>query len=103
MQIPLHVNAGQRRLSTESCTTIVCASESNRKCAPSARTMPVRSYISLGFIFLATPMLVAAQSAVPSPASEVDSQPAKLVESVIANQKKDETALEVYERIERLE
>src|SRR5215470_4729222 len=103
MQIPLHVNAGQRRLSTESCTTIVCASESNGNCAPSARTMPIRSYISLGLVFLATPMLVAAQSAVPSPASKVDPEPAKLVERVIANQKRDEAALEVYERIERLE
>src|SRR5215467_402441 len=85
------------------CTTIVCASESNRKCAPSARTMPIRGSISLGFVFLATPMLVAAQSAVPSPASAVDPEPAKLVERVIANQKRDEAALELYERIERQE
>ncbi len=65
--------------------------------------MPNRNYISVGLFFLATPIGIAAQSAVPNAALNVDPEPAKLVGRVIANQKKDESALEVYERIERLE
>jgi len=68
-----------------------------------ARTMLIRSCVFIGLLFVAARMLAAAQSAVPSPASRVDPEPAKLVERVIANQKRDEAALEVYERIERLE
>jgi hypothetical protein len=43
------------------------------------------------------------QSAVPDSAPAVAPEPSRLLERVLANQKKDEAALEVYERIERLE
>jgi hypothetical protein len=45
----------------------------------------------------------AQQSAVSSSAQTVAPEPSRLSDRVITNQKKDEAALEVYERIERLE
>ena len=43
------------------------------------------------------------QSVVPSLAPRMALEPSNLIERVIANQKKDDAALEVYERLERLE
>jgi hypothetical protein len=54
-------------------------------------------------LLLAMPTRVAAQSAVPNSAPAATPESSALLERVIANQKKDEAALEVYERIERLE
>jgi hypothetical protein len=65
--------------------------------------MTIRGYVSVGLLFLAAPIALAAQSAASPPAAESNPEPTKLVRRVIANQKKDEAALEVYERIERLE
>jgi hypothetical protein len=49
------------------------------------------------------PARVAEQSTVPNSAPAAAPESSALLERVIANQKKDEAALEVYERIERLE
>jgi hypothetical protein len=46
---------------------------------------------------------IAQQSAVSSSAQTAAQEPASLFDRVIANQKKDDAALEVYERIERVE
>jgi hypothetical protein len=45
----------------------------------------------------------AAQSAVPPSVPPPAPEPSKLLDHVISNEKKDEAALEIYERIERLE
>lgn len=54
-------------------------------------------------LLLAMPARVAAQSVVPNSAPPAVPGSSALLERVIANQNKDEAALEVYERIERLE
>jgi len=56
-------------------------------------------FAPIAFLFVTAPADVAAQSVVPVPASE----PVVAPDRVIANQKKDEAALDLYERIERLE
>jgi len=65
--------------------------------------MIVRDYIPVAMLLLAMPTCVAAQSVVTSSPPELAPEPSKLLTRVIANQKKDEAALEVYERLERLE
>jgi hypothetical protein len=62
-------------------------------------------FAPIAFLFVMAPADVAAQSAVPVPASEpaVAPEPSKLLDRVITNQKKDEAALDLYERLERLE
>jgi hypothetical protein len=52
---------------------------------------------------LAAPAHGAAQSAVPIAEPTVAPEPSKLLDRVITNQKKDEAALDLYERLERLE
>lgn len=52
---------------------------------------------------LAAPSGTVGQSAVPSSDPPIAPDPAKLLDRVIANQKKDEAALDLYERLERLE
>ena len=54
-------------------------------------------------LFLAAPAGAMAQSAPPASGSAVTHEPSLLLDRVIANQKKDEAALEVYEHMERLE
>jgi hypothetical protein len=61
--------------------------------------MRTRLYAPILFLFLSAPVRAAEQSAVPA----VAPAPAKLLDQVIANQKRDEAAVEVYERMERLE
>jgi hypothetical protein len=63
----------------------------------------MRALAPIASLLLAMPVDIAAQSAVPDSASKAASEPSLLMQHVIANQKKDEAALEVYERIERLE
>ncbi|PYT99410.1 MAG: hypothetical protein DMG38_11055 [Acidobacteria bacterium] len=57
----------------------------------------------IALLFLTAPGHAAAQSAVSAPGPAVVSEPSRLLDHVIANQKKDEAALEVYECMERLE
>jgi hypothetical protein len=59
-----------------------------------------RAFVLLAVFFLAAPAGAVAQSAVPPAAAP---EPSPLLDRVIANEKKDEAALEVYERMERLE
>jgi len=61
-----------------------------------------RGFIQIVALFLAAPAGVAAQSA-SATATETPPGSSALLERVIANQKKGEEALEVYERIERVE
>jgi hypothetical protein len=61
-----------------------------------------RGFIQIVALFLAAPAGVAAQSA-SATATETPPGSSALLERVIANQKKGEQALEVYERIERVE
>jgi hypothetical protein len=62
-----------------------------------------RLFTPIAVLLLAAPVRTAAQSAVSDSAPAVAPEPSKLLEHVISNQKKDEAALEVYERIERVE
>jgi len=62
-----------------------------------------RAFVPLAVLFLAAPAGAVAQSAVPPPEPVGAPDPSRLLDRVIANQKKDEAALEVYERMERLE
>lgn len=54
-------------------------------------------------LLLAAPVDTRAQSAVPVSEPAVAPEPSKLLDRVIANQKEDEAALDLYERLERLE
>jgi hypothetical protein len=58
-----------------------------------------RAFVSIAVFFLAAPPGAPAQSS----ETAVPPEPSRLLDRVIANQKKDEAALEVYERMERLE
>src|SRR5690349_8494048 len=62
-------------------------------------------FAPIALLFVTAPADVAAQSVVPVPASEraVAPEPSKLLDRVITNQKRDEGALDLYERLERLE
>jgi hypothetical protein len=57
----------------------------------------------IALLILTVPAGVEAQSAVPVSEPAAAPEPSRLLDRVIANQKRDEEALEVYERIERLE
>ncbi len=61
------------------------------------------AFVPILLLFLAVPPRTEAQSAVPASEPTVAPEPSRLLDHVIANQKKDEAALEVFERIERLE
>jgi hypothetical protein len=65
--------------------------------------MPSRNHISLIFLSLAATASGTAQSPAPDSTPTINPAKKELVERVIANQKKDEDALDLYERIERLE
>lgn len=65
--------------------------------------MRIRGFTPFVFLLLAEPALVAGQSAVPVSERAITPEPSKLLDRVIANQKKDEAALDLYERLERLE
>ena len=65
--------------------------------------MRIRDINPILFLLLAAPAHAAAQAAVPVSERVVDSEPSKLLHRVITNQKKDEAALDIYERLERLE
>ena len=64
--------------------------------------MRIRHLIPVLFL-LATPVQAAGQSAASASGSAVAPEPSKLLDRVITNQKKDEAALDLYERMERLE
>jgi hypothetical protein len=65
--------------------------------------MSKRTFVPLALLSLIAPACLAAQSVVPATEPAVSPEPSKLLDRVISNQKKDEAALEVYERMERLE
>jgi hypothetical protein len=65
--------------------------------------MRKRTFVPLALLSLIAPACLAAQSAVSASDPAVAPEPSKLLDRVIGNQKKDEAALEVYERMERLE
>lgn len=62
-----------------------------------------RALVPVAVFFLAAPVGAVAQSARPASEPAVPPEPSRLLDRVIANQKRDEGALEVYERIERVE
>ena len=64
--------------------------------------MRIRAFTPIVFL-LAAPAHAAAQSAVSVAEPAVAPEPSKLLDRVLTNQKKDEAALDLYERIERLE
>jgi len=65
--------------------------------------MRKRTFARLALLCLVAPASLAAQSMVPGSEGPVAPEPSRLLNRVISNQKKDEAALDVYERIERLE
>ena len=67
------------------------------------RAMRNRALVPVAVFFLAAPAGAVAQSARPASEPAVPPEPSRLLDRVIANQKRDEAALEVYERIERVE
>ena len=64
--------------------------------------MRIRDFTPFVFL-LATPVHIAAQSAVHVSEPAAAPKPSRLLDHVITNQKKDEAALDLYERMERLE
>lgn len=77
--------------------------EGRRRLFRHLRAMHRRTLSLIVTLLLAPVPDARAQSAVPDSAPAVAPAPSKLLDHVIANQKKDEAALEVYERIERVE
>ena len=65
--------------------------------------MRKRTLAPLALLFLTAPGHAAPQSAGSAPGPAVAPEPSRLLDQVIANQKRDEAALEVYERMERVE
>ena len=65
--------------------------------------MRIRKITPFAFLLLTTPTGAVGQSAGPVSDPPVARDPSKLLDRVIANQKKDEAALDLYERLERLE
>jgi hypothetical protein len=65
--------------------------------------MRKRTFVLVALLSLIAPAGLAAQSVVPATEPAVTPEPSKLLDRVISSQKKDEAALEVYERIEHLE
>src|SRR5215467_1801305 len=66
-------------------------------------TMRIRDLAPVAFLLLAAPAFAAGQSAVPVSEPVVAPEPSNILDRVITNQKKDEIALDLYERLERLE
>jgi hypothetical protein len=62
-----------------------------------------RAFLPVAVLLQVLAATAAQQSAVPGSAPAIAPEPASLFERVIANQKKDDAALEVYERVERVE
>lgn len=62
-----------------------------------------RAFLPVAVLLQVLVATAAQQSAVPGSAPAMAPEPASLFERVIANQKKDDAALEVYERVERVE
>lgn len=62
-----------------------------------------RTFLPIAVLLQVLAATAAQQSAVPSSAPTMGPDPSSLFERIIANQKKDEAALDVYERIERVE
>lgn len=65
--------------------------------------MRIRNFTPIAFLLLATPSGTAGQSALSVSDPPVAPEPSKLLDRVITNQKRDEAALDLYERLERLE
>ena len=65
--------------------------------------MHIRNFTPFVFLVLTASARTAAQSVVPASGPVVAPEPSKLLDKVINNQKKDESALDLYERLERLE
>lgn len=65
--------------------------------------MRIRKFTPIAFLLLAAPSGAIGQSALPVSDPPVAPDPSKLLNRVITNQKKDEAALDLYERLERLE
>ncbi|HET7150759.1 MAG TPA: hypothetical protein VFI60_05070, partial [Candidatus Acidoferrum sp.] len=63
----------------------------------------MRAHASIATLLLAMPTCLAAQSSASSSTPVVAPESSAMLQRVISNEKKDEEALEVYERIERLE
>src|SRR5947209_16385689 len=62
-----------------------------------------RAFAPIALLLMTVPAATEAQSAVPASEPAVAPEPSKLLDRVITNQKRDEAALDVYERLERLE
>jgi hypothetical protein len=67
------------------------------------RNMTKRTFVGIAWLSLALGASAAAQSAVPDSTPAIDPAKPGLFDRVISNQRKSEEAMEVYERIERLE
>src|SRR5215468_10900380 len=67
------------------------------------RNMSIRNYIPVAMLLLAVPASTPAQSPAAGASQGAAPEPSQLLARIIGNQKKDEAAQEVYERIERLE
>src|SRR5262249_17069322 len=65
--------------------------------------MHIRDITPFVFFLLAAPSPVEGQAALPVSELSAAPEPSKLLNRVISNQKKDEAALDLYERLERLE
>jgi len=65
--------------------------------------MSIRNYIPVAMLLLAVPASTPAQSPAAGASQGAAPEPSQLLARIIGNQKKDEAAQEVYERIERLE
>jgi hypothetical protein len=62
-----------------------------------------RTFLPIAVLLQVLAATAAQESAIPSSETAMSPDPSSLLERVIANQKKDDAALEVYERVERLE
>ena len=65
--------------------------------------MRIRNFTPIALLLLAAPSGTTGQSALPVSDPPVAPDPSKLLNRVLTNQKKDEAALDLYERLERLE
>src|SRR5689334_1898589 len=65
--------------------------------------MHIRDFTPILFLLLVARAHTAGQSTVPVSEPAVAPEPSKLLDRVITNQKKDDAALDLYERLERLE
>ena len=65
--------------------------------------MRIGDFTPFVFLLFPLPAVTAGQSALPVSEPVVAQRPSKVLDLVITNQKKDEAALDLYERLERLE